>query len=50
MTIKVGDKLPDGFFRVKDDEGNPQNVTIKDLFAGQKVVDLQQFATICDKM
>jgi peroxiredoxin len=36
--IKVGDKLPDGFFRVKDDEGNPQNVTVDDLFAGQKVV------------
>jgi peroxiredoxin len=36
--IKVGDRLPDGFFRVKDEEGNAQNVTVKDLFAGQKVV------------
>ncbi len=36
--IKVGDKLPDGFFRVKDAEGNAQKVDVKDLFTGQKVV------------
>jgi peroxiredoxin len=36
--IKVGDKLPDGFFRVKDEEGNAQKVAVSDLFAGQKVV------------
>jgi glutaredoxin/glutathione-dependent peroxiredoxin len=36
--IKVGDRLPDGFFRVKDEVGNAQNVTVKDLFGGQKVV------------
>ena len=36
--IKVGDRLPEGFFRVKDDEGNANKVEVKDLFAGQKVV------------
>jgi peroxiredoxin len=36
--IKIGDKLPDGFFRVKDGDGNAQKVTTDELFAGQKVV------------
>lgn len=36
--IKIGDKLPEGFFRVKDNEGNAQKVTTDALFAGQKVV------------
>ena len=36
--IKVGDKLPDGFFRVKDDSGAANKVTTEQLFAGQKVV------------
>jgi peroxiredoxin len=36
--IKVGDKLPEGFFRVKDNEGNANKVSVEDLFAGQKVV------------
>jgi len=36
--IKVGEKLPEGFFRVKDNEGTANKVTVEDLFAGQKVV------------
>lgn len=36
--IKVGETLPDGFFRVKDDSGNMAEVTTDALFAGQKVV------------
>jgi glutaredoxin/glutathione-dependent peroxiredoxin len=35
--IKVGDRLPEGFFRVKDKDGNARKVTTDDLFAGQKV-------------
>ena len=36
--IKIGDRLPDGFFRVKDENGNAQKVTTDELFADQKVV------------
>jgi peroxiredoxin len=36
--IKVGDRLPDGFFRVKNDSGAAAEVTTDALFAGQKVV------------
>lgn len=36
--IKVGDRLPEGFFRVKDHEGKASKVTTEQLFAGQKVV------------
>jgi peroxiredoxin len=36
--IKVGDKLPEGFFRVKDSDGNARKVDVKELFDGQKVV------------
>ena len=36
--IKVGDKLPEGFFRVKDNEGTANKVSVEELFAGQKVV------------
>jgi peroxiredoxin len=36
--IKIGDKLPDGFFRVKDNNGDANKVTTDELFAGQKVV------------
>lgn len=36
--IRVGDKLSEGFFRVKDEDGNAQKVTTGELFAGQKVV------------
>lgn len=36
--IKIGDKLPEGFFRVKDNNGNANKVTTSELFTGQKVV------------
>jgi glutaredoxin/glutathione-dependent peroxiredoxin len=36
--IKVGEKLPEGFFRIKDDIGNAVNLTTDELFAGQRVV------------
>ena len=36
--IKVGDRLPAGMFRVKDDEGNMKEVSTDTLFAGRKVV------------
>jgi peroxiredoxin len=36
--IKTGERLPDGIFRVKDDEGNVNKVSVGDLFDGQKVV------------
>jgi peroxiredoxin len=36
--IKIGDKLPDGFFRVKDDDGNANKVTVDEFFGGKKVV------------
>jgi peroxiredoxin len=36
--IKEGERLPEGFFRVKDDDGNVDKVSVDELFAGQKVV------------
>jgi peroxiredoxin len=36
--IQVGDRLPEGSFRVKDDNGDVKQVSVADLFAGQKVV------------
>ena len=38
IMIKVGEKLPSGFFRIKDSDGNAGKVTTDELFAGQKVV------------
>lgn len=37
MTIKVGDKMPDGRFMVMGDNG-PEAVAASELFAGKKVV------------
>ena len=36
--IKIGDRLPDGFFRVKDDDGSARKVTTDEFFGGKKVV------------
>ena len=36
--IKVGDRLPEGSFRVKDDEGGVTEVSTAQLFDGQTVV------------
>ena len=36
--IKVGDRVPDGKFRVKQDDGSVKEVTTGELFGGQKVV------------
>lgn len=36
--IKVGDRLPEATFRVKDDQGNVAKLTTADLFGGKKVV------------
>lgn len=36
--IKIGDKLPNGFFRVKDNDGNAKKVATDEYFAGRKVV------------
>lgn len=36
--IEIGDRLPDGVFRVKDHEGKASKVSTEQLFAGQKVV------------
>jgi peroxiredoxin len=36
--IKVGDRLPEGSFRVKSDDGAVTETPISDLFAGQTVV------------
>lgn len=36
--IKVGDRLPAGMFRVKDDDGNMKEVSTDTVFAGRKVV------------
>jgi peroxiredoxin len=36
--IKVGDRLPEGSFRVKADDGTAKQVSTHDLFDGQKVV------------
>lgn len=37
MTIKVGDKMPDGSFAVMTDDG-PGSITTNELFGGKKVV------------
>jgi peroxiredoxin len=37
MSIKVGDKLPEGRFTVMNDDG-PGSLSTQDLFAGKKVV------------
>ncbi len=36
--IKVGDRLPEGSFRVKQDDDSVKEVPVSDLFKGQKVV------------
>ena len=36
--INVGDRFPDGFFRVKDDVGNANKVSVEEIFAGKNVV------------
>src|SRR6185295_12620820 len=36
--IKVGDRLPDGTFRVKQDDDSVKEVSTAELFKGQKVV------------
>ena len=36
--IKVGDRLPEGSFRVKNDDGSAKDVSTAELFSGQKVV------------
>lgn len=36
--IKVGDRLPDGTLRIKQDDGTAREVPVGDLFAGQRVV------------
>ena len=48
--IKVGDSLPAGSFRVKKGEGEINDVTVDDLFKGQKVVFIGvpgAFTTTC---
>jgi peroxiredoxin len=36
--IKVGDRLPEAAFRIKDADGNVTKVTTADYFAGKKVI------------
>ncbi len=36
--LKVGDRLPEGAFRVKQDDGSVKIVPVSEIFAGQKVV------------
>jgi peroxiredoxin len=36
--IKVGDRLPEGSFRVKQEDGSMRQVPVDELFSGQKVV------------
>lgn len=36
--LKVGDKLPEGSFKVKQDDGTAKDVPTHELFDGQKVV------------
>jgi glutaredoxin/glutathione-dependent peroxiredoxin len=36
--ITVGERLPEGSFRVKDDEGKVKTVSVQEFFAGKKVV------------
>lgn len=37
MTIKIGDRMPEGSFGIMTKEG-PGNISTRDLFAGKKVV------------
>lgn len=36
--IKAGDRLPQGSFRVKNDDGSVKEISTAELFSGQKVV------------
>lgn len=36
--IQVGERLPEGVFKVKDDQGVAVDVPVSDVFAGKKVV------------
>ena len=36
--VKVGDRLPEGSFRVKNDDGTMKQVTTAEIFGGKKVV------------
>lgn len=36
--IKVGDSLPEGSFRVKQDDGSVKTVPVSEIFAGKRVV------------
>lgn len=36
--IEVGARLPEGSFKVKQEDGSAEEVSVNDLFAGQKVV------------
>jgi peroxiredoxin len=50
--IKVGDRLPDVEFRIKDGEGNVTKVTTKDYFGGKNVILVGvpgAFTTTCHK-
>lgn len=38
VMITVGEKFPDGHFRVKDEGGNASKVSVEEVFSGQKVV------------
>jgi len=48
--IKVGDRLPEGFFRVKDKDGKAERVPVDAFFAGKRVVFIGvpgAFTTAC---
>jgi peroxiredoxin len=50
--IKVGDRLPDVEFRIKDGDGNVAKVTTKEYFGGRKVILIGvpgAFTTTCHK-
>lgn len=36
--IAVGERLPDGVFKIKDDEGKVDEITVASLFEGRRVV------------
>ena len=36
--IEIGGRLPDGTFRVKSEDGSVKEISVDELFAGQKVV------------
>jgi peroxiredoxin len=38
MMIKVGDRLPEGSFRMKQDDGSVKQVPVSEVFGGKKVV------------